>query len=103
MPTTTIRWPDSSTIPPSTWDALESGRPRLAEHHPHLPGDVIAGITRLKAQGGPLLQIHGGAELLQTLLADDLIDEFRYREGRRHGYLQKSLERLNLRVCHERP
>lgn len=40
-------------------------------------GDIPAEIARLKEQDGPLLQVHGSAELIQTLLANRLVDEFR--------------------------
>lgn len=42
-----------------------------------LSGNAVAEIKQLKAQEGPLIQIHGSWELIQTLLAHDLIDEFR--------------------------
>jgi dihydrofolate reductase len=40
-------------------------------------GDVGDGIRLLKASDGPDLHIWGSSELLQTLIAADLIDEFR--------------------------
>jgi len=42
-----------------------------------ITGDVAAEVSRLKAQDGPLLQVHGSCELIQTLLSHHLIDEFR--------------------------
>jgi dihydrofolate reductase len=41
-----------------------------------LKGDVPAEIRQLKQQDGPDLQVHGSSELIQTLLAHDLVDEF---------------------------
>lgn len=40
-------------------------------------GDVVDEIRRLKASGGPDLHVWGSGELLQTLIAADLVDEFR--------------------------
>jgi dihydrofolate reductase len=42
-----------------------------------LKGDVPDAIRALKAQDGGELQVHGSAGLIQTLLAEDLVDELR--------------------------
>jgi len=41
-----------------------------------LNGDVVEAIRNLKAEDGPDLQVHGSAELIQTLMEHDLVDEF---------------------------
>ena len=41
-----------------------------------LKGDVVDEIQKLKQQDGPDLQVHGSGNLIQTLLAHDLVDEF---------------------------
>lgn len=41
-----------------------------------LSGDVADEVRKLKAQGGPDLQVHGSSNFIQTLLANDLVDEF---------------------------
>lgn len=43
----------------------------------HLGPDVVAAIHRLKESEGPDLLIQGSSMLVQALLANDLIDEFR--------------------------
>ncbi len=40
-----------------------------------LKGDVVEEVKKLKAQDGPELQIHGSANLIQTFLKHDLVDE----------------------------
>jgi dihydrofolate reductase len=40
-------------------------------------GDAVDEIRRLKASDGPELHIWGSSELLQTLIAAELVDEFR--------------------------
>jgi dihydrofolate reductase len=38
-------------------------------------GDVAEKIRKLKAEDGPELQVHGSANMIQTLLRHDLVDE----------------------------
>jgi dihydrofolate reductase len=40
-------------------------------------GDAVSGVSRLKATAGPELHIWGSSNLLQTLIAADLVDEYR--------------------------
>jgi dihydrofolate reductase len=41
-----------------------------------LSGNVVEEIRRIKEGDGPDLQVHGSADLIQTLLEHDLVDEF---------------------------
>ena len=43
----------------------------------HIGGDVVDEVRRLKASDGPALHIWGSSELLQTLIAAELVDEYR--------------------------
>jgi len=54
------------------------GRPVLEwDRSVLIEGDAAEGVAALKAGDGPPLQVHGSANLIQTLLRHDLVDEFR--------------------------
>ncbi len=38
-------------------------------------GDVVAKLKELKQQDGPILQVHGSGNMIQTLLKNNLVDE----------------------------
>jgi dihydrofolate reductase len=44
-----------------------------------IEGDVSDGVRALKEEDGPELQVHGSANLIQTLLEHGLVDEFRLK------------------------
>ncbi|MFN2587554.1 MAG: dihydrofolate reductase family protein [Actinomycetota bacterium] len=54
----------------STLTNLEWQNSRLIE------GDLVEALRELKQQDGPELQVHGSANLLQTLIGGDVIDEY---------------------------
>ena len=80
-------WPNVSADDDPVAARLNGGHKYVASRsasHPlpwpestHIGGDTPAGVAKLKAEDGPLIQVHGSAELIQTLLEHDLIDEFR--------------------------
>ncbi len=54
------------------------GRPTLEWSNSVLiEGDAAEGVAALKGEDGPELQVHGSANLIQTLLRNDLVDEYR--------------------------
>ena len=42
-----------------------------------IEGDAADGIAKLKQEDGPELQVHGSANLIQTLIRNDLVDRYR--------------------------
>jgi dihydrofolate reductase len=54
------------------------GRPGLEWSNSVLiEGDAADGLATLKREDGPELQVHGSANLIQTLLRHNLVDEYR--------------------------
>ena len=47
------------------------------EKSQRIDGDVVDEVRRLKASDGPALHVWGSGELLQTLIAAELVDEYR--------------------------
>ena len=50
-------------------------RPLVWEPSHLITGDIAREIRRVKNEDGPMLQVHGSSELIQTLLKSDLVDE----------------------------
>src|SRR5439155_23003998 len=54
------------------------GRPALEWSNSVLiEGDAAEGLAALKREDGPELQVHGSANLIQTLVRHNLVDEYR--------------------------
>lgn len=47
------------------------------EHSQRIGDDVVEDVRKLKAAEGPEIHIWGSGKLLQTLIANDLVDEYR--------------------------
>jgi dihydrofolate reductase len=47
------------------------------EKSQRIDGDVVEEVRQLKASDGPALHVWGSSELLQTLMAAELVDEYR--------------------------
>jgi len=76
-------WPkqDSSTLAnvpfnKATKYVASESSPKLEwEKSVLIDGDVVSKLQELKQQEGPMLQVHGSGNLIQTLLKNDLVDE----------------------------
>jgi dihydrofolate reductase len=77
-------WPDApeeaggKTFNEATKYVASRSRPTLEWSNSILiDGDAGEGLAKLKEEDGPELQVHGSANLIQTLLRDNLVDRFR--------------------------
>ena len=74
-------WPQHPDVWPQAQTATKYVASNTLESHGwgpsvFLSGDVAGHVARLKQQPGPDLHVYGSADLVQTLLAHDLIDAF---------------------------
>lgn len=55
---------------------VSNNQPELTwENSELISGDVVTKLKDLKQQDGPMLQVHGSGNMIQTLLKHDLVDE----------------------------
>ncbi len=69
----------AKTFNEATKYVASRGRPTLVEwaNSVLIEGDAAEGLAKLKEEDGPELQVHGSANLIQTLIHHNLIDEYR--------------------------
>jgi dihydrofolate reductase len=60
----TTKYVVSGSSPTLTW-----------ENSVLVDGDVVSKLKELKSSDGPMLQVHGSGNMIQTLLSADLVDE----------------------------
>ena len=77
-------WPRQGDDDPAA-RVINGARKYVVSHRPvkldwkttiPINGDVVGKIKQLKKDDGPELQVHGSGNLIQTLLKNDLVDEF---------------------------
>lgn len=78
-------WPNQDESKNSAATPLNKAKKYVVSHNAALnltwqgselvSGDVPAKIAAIKAGDGPMLQVHGSGNMVQTLLSNDLIDE----------------------------
>ena len=78
-------WPDQTDASDPGAAGINKATKYVASRRPRdyqwretvvLNGDVAEEVRKLKAGDGPDLQVHGSSDLIQTLIANDLVDEF---------------------------
>ena len=71
--------PGAKPLNDATKYVASRGQPTLTWSNSVLipEADAADGVARLKQEDGPELQVHGSANLIQTLIRNDLVDEYR--------------------------
>ena len=70
--------PGAKPLNDATKYVASRGRPALEWSNSVLiEGDAAEGLAALKREDGPELQVHGSANLIQTLVRHNLVDEYR--------------------------
>jgi len=78
-------WPAHNDPSDIIGSGINRAKKYVASHSPQsfrwensflLSGDVADEVRKLKAGNGPMLQVHGSGNLVQTLIQHDLVDEF---------------------------
>jgi dihydrofolate reductase len=73
-------WPQQGDQDPINQATKYVASNTLTEHEwsksVFIKGDVAGAVRDLKQQEGPDIQVHGSSNLIQTLLKQDLVDEF---------------------------
>jgi len=74
-------WPDHEDEWPGINEAAKYVASKTLSSHAwnnsvFLNGDIIEQIRNLKRQNGPDLQVYGSGNFVQTLIKDDLVDEY---------------------------
>jgi dihydrofolate reductase len=69
----------AKTFNEATKYVVSRGNPTLDEwsNSVLIAGDAADGIAKLKQDDGPELQVHGSANLIQTLIRNNLVDRYR--------------------------
>ena len=73
-PTHESEWPGINSV--TKYVVSSTSTNSLWDNTVFIKDNIVEAIRRLKQQGGPDLQVHGSGNLIQTLLAHDLVDEF---------------------------
>lgn len=74
-------WPQHNDEGPGINNATKYVVSNTLSHHDweksvFIKENVVDEVKKLKEQAGPDIQVHGSAELIQTLIEHDLVDEF---------------------------